>query len=674
MLLHTKVRKFQLGASLNQAKNENAPVDFTWKQFDISGFKDAPLEIPNPSGIGGRSGAGSEGGIPSDISYVNDQLDTWRQKISKSLSGPNSKAYQDSAEFKYDSNQIQDWAEKLTMLKSRADNFKANSLRLEKNTADDYAQANGKALVKDTTKNNEYTIVDTNDILTQRTKDTNGALSAKYIPATVGEALSQRFNNPKFSGFKDDTGAVLDSILSTVQDARTVEEDMDKMFARVGSVNESNSTFVSTQTGNAMTLDGLIKDLEGAKSVYASGSSKTNKDNLEIAARLFRDNTSVAQQDALRGRAIAQFINKYGTKEVDSSGAREWVEAKVNADIADRALSFLKTTASKAGKTTIGPNGTNESDLAKLKITTNKIALGRAGSTGKTVTIEGDYNDAEDLKDKFNILAIVPANDIPISTAYAKSSGVKGETKNLSNNQLIKDITGDRLLNNLFLADSESTPVNSLNHGSGLSTAVVNPYGGPMKILIGVPYTSDKDGNNRIAWKEIEQTIKFGKKYSELYNARMAELKRDPKKAQHLTREEREEVLNNVITAVGNIPQGVKVGDMAMIPILVNEPKRGFHDELENVLSSKVSGDEVQQLTKQSGVWDRNIYKTFAFSVLQNGPQSTLSDAYGPDMKIDKEMNAKQILDEYASTSKMEHQGFDLLNTLLANSTKEPTK
>jgi hypothetical protein len=113
---------------------------------------------------------------------------------------------------------------------------------------------------------------------------------------------------------------------------------------------------------------------------------------------------------------------------------------------------------------------------------------------------------------------------------------------------------------------------------------------------------------------------------------------------------------------------------MAMIPILVNEPKHGFHDELENVLSSKVSGDEVQQLTKQSGVWDRNVYKTFAFSVLQDGPQATLSDAYGPEMKVDKEMNVKQILDEYASTSKMEHQGFDLLNTLLISATKEPTK
>jgi hypothetical protein len=294
------------------------------------------------------------------------------------------------------------------------------------------------------------------------------------------------------------------------------------------------------------------------------------------------------------------------------------------------------------------------------------------GVGGEKVTIESDYEDAETLNDQMSVLGTVNVNLVPISEAYTKASGAKGEGKKIINNPFIKTLTGDNLEKNFFLADGNSTPVSSLDGANGLAQAVVNPSGGPMKILQSMPYTIDKNGNYKIAWEKVKEVTTWGNKFRELYDKKLVDLHRDKAKGDRLTEAENKLVIGEVEALLGkmNNDPNIKVGDIAMIPILVNAPK-SYEDSLENVLSSNLTPTEKAELSK--GNWDKNIHKTFAFTVLPNGPLSHLPDAFGPEMAIANEMVVADIMKDYATTARIDADGYDWVSTLVSSAITEPT-
>jgi hypothetical protein len=520
MPLLSKTRKLQSGASLNQAKNEPAITDVRWKQFDVSGYKHTPLDINSAmmdQGANGRAGSksGASGGLPSDIAYVNDQLKKYRNNLKMGLSGSNAKEYGESAQAKEDSDQVVKWSEKLTMLKSREDNYKANSLRLGKSTTDDYAIFGGKALAKDNSAAGAFVIVDAQDLLTKRTKDAKGKTTNQYTPATIGEALAVRLDDPNFSGFNDN-GGILDNILASAQDASSVEKEMDSMFTRVGSVNETADTFVSNQTGNASSLTELIKTLEDANKVHSTGVTiKTNQPNLLGAVQLFKNNIGPAQLEALRGKAIAKFLSEYGSQDIKNpASVAEWIEAKLDSDITERALVFLKKSQNKS-KTASGATSTADA-LSKKETGMNLItAIQMGGSTGHKVTLStNSYKDADDLKKRMDLLVSVGAEGLDIVPAV-RGTGTKEDPNTLETNPFIRTLTRGELRTNLFLGDHDSTPVANLAKQNGLKLAAINTtsYGQNMQVLRNMPYT-EVDGRKKIAWDYVEKAIEFGKEFS----------------------------------------------------------------------------------------------------------------------------------------------------------------
>jgi hypothetical protein len=671
MLLRTKPRKLQTGGSLNLAKNEAPPVDIRWKQFDISGYRQAPLQMPTSLTDSGTSGGlkTAAGGLPSDIAFATNKLEFYRNKLRTGLSGPKGKEYSESVEANDDSNQVTEWAKKISMLKSMEDNYKTTKTQAIK-AKDDYAIFGGKALVRDNSNNGAYVIADVRDMLTERIKE-GKSMRNRYTPATVGEALSVRFEDPNFSAFNQGTGDVLDNLLSNVVDSESVFKDMDNLFKEAGMINEETSTFVSSKDGSARSLTELVKNLEDASTMAAKNNNvRSNAPTLANAIDLFTKDLTPTQIQTLRNKAMAQFVTNFGNAETTEAQAAEWVNNQVDATIAKRASIYLNFAAKgKAGKASAAKG---ETDLSKLKVNLNAIDLNRMG-VGKKITLEGDYQDADDLTDKFTILANVNANSLPISKAYIAASGPKGENKTLDKNQFIKDLTWDQLPNNLFLLDKDSTPISKLNNGQGLSKTVVNPQGGPMRILQGMPYSIDKDGNYKIEWERVKKVMDWGKKYRELYDTELRRLGKAKTKGARLSEEESIPVIQATEKLLGKLDDDptIKRGDIAMIPILTVLPPRGYHDTLENVMSNSVSSTEKAELAK--GNWDKDIHKTFAFTVLPDGPNAHLPNAYGDAMKIDKEMTVQQILDDYATTQRIEAKGFDVMDILMNSASVSPT-
>ena len=674
-----------MGGSLNQAKNEAPPVDIRWKQFDISGFKDAPLDIPAAmmsDNYGGSSGRGKTlGGLPSDVAYVNSQLKFYRDKLKQGLSGPNAKEYGESKEATYDSDQVTKWAESLAMLKAREDDFKAKQVKLLKATGDDYAMAGGKSLVKETGTGN-YSIIDTNDILSSRIKDEKGSIKPKYTPVNVGEALQVRMSDPEFSGFNNETGGVLDAILGSVQDTDTVEKSMNDVFSKVGSINLDNNTFIHNATGTTLPMEGLIGDLTNAAKEYAKGSTKTNQKNLEFAVNLFKQNMNPVQWEALRGRAISQFMSKFGNKEVDTAGANDWIDAKINEDIANRAMSYLKVSQGKGAKGT-SATASDGSGLDKKKMDTNLITQAQMGGIGESTPMEVTaYKDAEDLKQNMSVLANFPSSSLPLRDgALAGAKNIKKDShKNLlAENSMMYDLSNGNIRTNLFLPDEKSTPIYTLNKGQGLNTSAINTtqYGGNMHILRGVPYTVDENGNNKIAWDKITKAAQWGKEFG-----RLAKDKLKLTKAAHLTEAESEEIAKQASVIVKedfSDTSNIKIGNVAMIPIVVYDTDKGYDDpDLDSYMQSGVSGDEEALIDIKSIIPDAlhsgNKKRTFALTILSKDPMAARKEAYGPAFERKDPLVVGDFLNQLKAAQLVDKSGFDWVNTALTNSYTDITK
>lgn len=669
MLIHSKKRKLQLGGSLNQAKNEYAPIDIRWKQFDLSASKPTELNIPNGSGRGMGSGRGAGDGkdypgLPSDVAYVDSQLQQARSRISDGLAGPNSAEYKDSSTFNQDSADVSKWAGiRSTMLKARQDNFNTTKTRLSKAT-DDYAMFGGTALAKDTTTG-EYAMVDTSTLMTERVKNGDN-ISARYIPATAGEALNMRFDSPEFSGFTD-KGAQLDSILNNVLDSDTITDDMNKLFKSVGQVNEAQTSFI-TQDGQSLSISDLVQNLTEAGENYTKVNMKSasNRKNLETAVGLFRSNMSNNQLDTLRNKAVADFVKEYGSKNVNPQAANEWVDSRVNAQIAQRAAAFLKISSGKSAGVS-GSSGSSDG-LDKRTFDTNRITLKRLSPDGTPVEIETDYEDVPGIKDKFDLMASINSSTINISDAV--DADIKEELVTTGQSKFLRTLTEGDLGKNFFLGDADSTPIKSLNGGTGLDNTMIRSEGGTqMKILEGMPYYEDSNGTKRIAWEKISDAVTWGRTYKKISDDMLSKTG-----VAHLGPEEKLEVIRQTIQQTGidmSAASGIKMGDIAMIPILFND-QRGFDDNLQNVFSSKVSGKEDRSFKAIRNRWKAEDTKnTLAFVVLPDNFESTLPDHYGPIFKIPKPISLKQVVDSAKSS---QNNRFDWLELISSHATMDVTE
>jgi hypothetical protein len=673
MILRNKLRKLQLGGSLNQAQNLAPKMDIRWKQFDISGYQNKSLDIDAAmKNASSRSGTGIgdiNNGLPSDIKYLTNKIQTFKNNMTTKLAGPDATTYSQSNQFKLDSDEIERASQQLAMLKSREDNYKTTKTKLQKNT-DDYAIFNNKALVRDA--EGGYKLVSTMELLTERTKDANGNVKPKYAPMSIGDALALRFNDENFSGFIDDTGGQLDTILSGVQDADTVTAAMDKMFSKVGSISKKTGKFIAAD-GSEKELTDVIGGLEKGKQLYSSGVTKTNEANLIAAMDLFTKDLNATQMEALKNKAITSFMEKYGNKEVDPAIASQLIEAAVNEDIASRALAYLKKASSDTTDLKGGAGGGD--DLAKKVVHTNIIELARWAGIGETVQLEQkDWEDADELSHKFNTLATVDSTSVniaPIVEAGNKSLD-KGDLYGLAANPAIAQLCDGDPRNNLFLADDDSTPVASLNNGRGLETSAYNAssHGGPAKVLRGMP-VKIVGGRKIIAWDYVKEGQIWGREYATREKAFRAANGRRPDD------KERKVIISETNDKTGidlsKRDPAVKDMDILMIPIVVVDRDRRFDDkDLNQVMQGDVSKEERLLVEKKAYELNRNIKRTYAFTVLSDNAAALQQEHYGPAGEVKNPVNIRDFIEHNRQVQSMDRAGFDRLDLVLAAAKVSP--
>jgi hypothetical protein len=533
------------------------------------------------------------------------------------------------------------------------DNYKQTQTRLAK-AKDDLAISGNTAVVMDAENNNQLAVVSVADIVTSRTK-TGGSVRARFTPVTVGKALSLRFENPEFSGFTD-KGAAIDNILNNVVDSSLVDSEMDTLFKKAGTISVAENKFY-TSAGEPKSLEGLLKDLSEATKSYAQQTVKnsSNASALATAVDVFRRNLSPGHLEALRNKAISKFNENYGsTADINEAKAAEWIDSTVNSYIAERASIFLREAAAKSGGVKAAPGSKTPE---KRMVDMNQVTL-QSLAPSEVVQLEADYGDADDLKSN---LASVKASSIGIDETIADEAAKnKGKAVTLGQSSFIKKIAGN-LTTNLFLGDTKSTPITSLNGGNGLEQAVIDTSEGTqMKILQGVPYYEDSKGVKRIAWEKVNEALTWGKKYKELYlnECRVKGVKR-------LSPEDKKVVVEATVQATGidlfATGKDLKIGNIAMIPIVIND-KSSFDKGLENVFSSNITAKQAE-LGKTFTKFFANddIKKTFAFAVMPTDFRSTLPNYYGDKLKIDKQINLNDVEANIASE---QNNNYDILEVL----------
>jgi len=515
MILRNKTRKLQSGGSIGQAQNEYVPIENRWGALDISGYKMEPLKIPKLPTTA-TTGAGASGqGLPSDVAYADAQIDKLRETIKAGITSKGATEYGNSAEFKQATAELQDWTEKkAALLKTHWDDYKTTSARLSKSTNDDYAVFGSSAFVKDKT-DNKYKIVDFSKVVTSRIKGDNGELTSQYTMATVGEALKARYSNPEFSGFNEE-GEALNNILANVLDSESVTASMNKLFNEAGKVDKETGMFLAAN-GAEHSISNMIAELDAAAQAMGKpdATKLSNASTLGVAVQLFKNNMNPNQLDALKNKATASFMRLFGNREVDDNFAQAWIAGQVNADIANRAKIFLATSGG-ARKT-----GTGAGAGTDKKINTNAIALKTATWDGETLAMEAGMDGTGELaKYGQNVMANIHVSSIDIDPGveYNPDKAKPEDYRKVGTNSFIRKITGGGVARNLFLGNAEGTRVASLNDDEGLTTSVVDLSGdtSPMKILKDMPYTTDRSGNNKIAWDIVEQVAEWGAKVREL--------------------------------------------------------------------------------------------------------------------------------------------------------------
>jgi hypothetical protein len=308
----------------------------------------------------------------------------------------------------------------------------------------------------------------------------------------------------------------------------------------------------------------------------------------------------------------------------------------------------------------------------------NRVEEARIAGVGDRVAIEAKaYDDADDLVRKTNNVMIeADASKLQIRDAVVNSAAKLGgkDAYSLAKNPFINSLTGGDIRNNLFLADDNSTPVAALNKGKGLETSAVNitSYGQAAKVLKNIPYKVMPDGRKAIAWQEMEKHLAWSKEYRNVYDEVLTNAKKRNPSINRLTAEQRKEVIAQTDKNMGyNLAYdpSIKTGDIVMFPIVVVDKGRTMGDaDVSGVMQSNVSGEE-QQLVENLGFeLDKHIKRTFAFTVLDDGPSTLGRGAYGPDMDIKDDVNIKDLLEHTKRAQQLNESGYNFLDLVIQNS------
>jgi hypothetical protein len=663
MLLRKKTPKLQSGGSIGQAQNEYVPIENTWGALDLSGFKTDALKMPNiQTPTTGGSGAGQ--GLPSDVLYADAQIDKYRTMIKNGITSKGATEYGNSSEFKQATAELQEWTEKkASLLKPNWDDYKATSTRLSKSTNDDYAVFGSNAFVKDNS-DQTYKIVDFNDVITARMKGESGGMTSKYSMATVGEALKARYSDSSFSGFNEQ-GEALNNILANVLDSDTVTTSMNKLFNEAGKVDKETGMFLAAN-GAEHSISDMITELNTAASAMGKpdATKLSNASTLGVAVQLFKNNMNPNQLDSLKNKATATFMRLFGNKEVDGTFAQSWIAGQVNADIANRAKIFLATSGG-AKKTGSGAGaGTDK------KINTNAVALKTATWDGETLAMEVGMDGTGELaKYGQNVMGNIHVSSLDIAPGveYNPDKADPKDYRKVGTNQFIRKIAGGGVARNLFLGNEEGTRVSSLNDDEGLTTSVVDLSGdtSPMKILKDMPYTTDKSGNNKIAWDVVEQVAEWGAKVRELENAKMEELiKMGRDKNDSLDADEMKPILEQASKLLKFNPdevQGLKIGDIAMIPLLVQTSSKDHKYDSSTADAFATLNPSQEAFADASGLKGRKTYATFGFSVLDsNSRLFSTQEAFGPTMEIKEALSITDIIKSSGTAQRITREGFNI--------------
>lgn len=661
MLLHTKPRKFQAGG----LTVPSGKIDITWKEMTAA-RPPAALDLSNTgTGYGrGSSSAGSGAtGLPSDTKFLDDQINYWTAKVKEGMAS--SPDYANSADYKTAAEQLNKWASARAMLETREADYKATAKRLAASTADDFAIFGNKALAKDLT--GKYSIVSTDALLTDRVKDSNGNITPAYTPATVGEALRLRYEDPAFSGFNEDTGVVIDTILANAQDATAVDASMDKLFSKAGVIDDTK-TFISSANAEHISATDLASLLDAAKDAYVTRTmgTKSNAGNLQKAVSYFSSIMTPEQWQALRSRAMNKFLTDYGNTTVKPADAEKILDDMVNADIAKRASIYLRqATGSKVTGKSSGsgaPEGVSATKVWKA----NKPALARAAADpSKKVSIEKRFSNTE-LADHMNLLMTLEANEYS-ATEELIESAKNSKYKTADKMPLLKRLTENNLTGNFFLGDRNSTPISALHEGEGLEHVGVDlsTSGRNIQVLKDVPVVDDGKGNFSIPWDFFEKLKEWGVEVTKQKNKMM----RDKSKGNLTVDEIKECQLAASKNLGGFAPEDrkdVRFRDVQMIPILIDD-NFDYDDPVGDVMAAAdvaqtKYADEMLDMKK------RRVKFTYAFSVMSDNYTAFTSDYYGNEMAVKDPVSVLDLINANKNASKSYSTGYvkvmDIINQL----------
>lgn len=656
MLLHTKPRKFQAGG----LTVPSGKIDITWKEQTAA----RPPAALDMSGAGGGYNRGTLGsgststGLPSDVKFLDDQINYWTGKVKDGMAA--SSDYANSADYKTAATQLNKWAAARAMLETRENDYKATAKRLSAATSDDLAVFGNKAVAKDNTTGS-YSIISTDSLLSDRVKDSDGNISARYTPATVGEALRLRYEDPAFSGFNEDNGATIDTILANSVDAGTVNASMDKLFAKAGTIDDTQ-TFISSANAQQISATDLASLLDQAKEAYVTRSmgTKSNANALKTAVSYFASIMTPEQRQALRGQAMTEYLHRYGNSVVKAGDAEKYLDDLVDANIAERASIYLRqATGYKVSGKSSGASATDGISATKVW-KANKPALARAAvDPTKKVTIEQRFANTE-LADHMNLLMTAEANDYPAATELAESAK-NSKYKTIDQMPAIGNLTDHNLTGNFFLGDKNSTPIASLYDGKGLERAGVDlsTSGRNIKVIKDVPVVYDGQGNYKIPWDYFEKLREWGVEASR----QKAKMMRDKGKGNLDATEIKACELAASKAMGGFTPEersDVKYRDVQMIPILI-EDDLDYDDPAGDVMAEPDAAQRTYADDKL-GLKKRRVKFTYAFNVMADDYSAFTPDHYGKEFALDDAVNVLDLFESNKNISNTQHDRVKVIN------------
>jgi hypothetical protein len=356
LLKRNSVKKFQDGGQVRQSRSNNSFVDSGLAQagtqhvtVDIS--HKSPEWRDKPAGQSRRSAAAAASGdnkglkgYTSDIEYATqrynaamDDFTTWAAGVADDEWG--------DPEIMKKSNEKQAAVQQAQYMMSQTENIKDTFDKIlverQKEAKDapaiDFNTGPGYALVNESTEvkgkdNKEYTTIQTKLVTV---KDLNEDISNgtnKYSVLSVGDAITERRNNPEFSKYTP-SGGVIENIITKSMAESEFERSMFSAFDDLGITFDENKAPMLVQgvgsDGTSYNMNALSDDktryvvpISDIATVLGAGgdigvqvtegsSYKTNIDALNYARNYVRDKmiASPGLKEALPARAMYAYSN-----------------------------------------------------------------------------------------------------------------------------------------------------------------------------------------------------------------------------------------------------------------------------------------------------------------------------------------------------------------------------